>query len=102
MAAGTWILTYLEFDNMENHVAQALSEVRVELVVDTEEEALATAELLWRERLAKGTYVSWARNVNGSSYDENPEYPAQPRVIYEIRLDADGNPREVAGEQRPA
>lgn len=76
MNRGKWYLCYVVFDGMENHIADAMRQKRVDLKATDEKVAVEKATNLWKQELAKGTYEGWDCNT----------YPNSPRVTYEIPL----------------
>ncbi len=75
---GKWFLLYEDFDDMENHIANAILTATKELKSTNEPQAVLEGQKIWREVLSKGTH---------EGYDKIT-YPRSPRVIYEIKLEA--------------
>jgi len=74
VVSGVWYFIYQEFNGMENWYP--CYDVEVALKADDKDGAVVEAELLWQERLKKGTYLG---------YDGNT-YPNSPLVRLEIFL----------------
>lgn len=76
MNRGKWYLCYVVFDGLENRIAEAMGQKRVDLKATDEKVAVEEATNLWKQKLAKGTYEGWDGNT----------YPHSPCVTYEIPL----------------
>lgn len=76
MKYGKWYLVYIEFDDMENNISDAVRQEKLSLNSADEDCVADEARNLWEQKLAKGTYKGWDGKV----------YPNSPRVSYEFSL----------------
>ncbi len=75
---GKWYLTYVEYDDMENNIVDAIKLKKVPLSSVDRDRAEKEARSLWEQRLNEGCYLGW--------FDKKT-YPRSPSLMFEASIE---------------